>query len=412
MLKLIFSRLPTERSQAIGSAVFYGTILSNTIIIGLAASVLVSSFDWQVIYYVLIGFEILSLIIILFLLNANSGSKKFPLYQIDWTGGVIFAHAAISSAYLLIYGSKYYWFTDARICIAAGIAFSCIFIFIYRQMRIKRPLIDLKVVFRKEVLIGLCLLGIYYGSKDSINLLYNYAASILRWDSLQVMTLGTVNLAAMVISLTIVTRYMLRKRHGARGYIVLGFMMMGGYAVYTHYLLTPDLAFTDLIIPVIMQGAASGLLFVPIIIFILSAAPATSGTSGLVAATYSRFIGSLNSIAGYYYLQLYFNRYFRQDAVAQLTGENQLLNDFLRNSTQIFSGNGFTTAQAALLTSVNLNRTLEQQTQLLSMRSIFKILGILQFIIAIMVFCLPSLNRVYIHWSKSMFGALKRAKNS
>ncbi len=87
---------------------------------------------------------------------------------------------------------------------------------------------------------------------------------------------------------------------------------MGAFNMWMSFLLTPDLSFTDLLLPVFVQGAASGLLFVPIMIFVLSSAPASTGITGLVIAACTRFTATLNSFAGFYNLQLYFNQYFKE----------------------------------------------------------------------------------------------------
>jgi MFS transporter, DHA2 family, multidrug resistance protein len=107
-LLLVFSRLPSDRAKTIAPAVFYGTLLSNTVLIALVAGVVVESADWKITYYYLIMFQLLTVMISLLMLKRSSVHKRYPLYQIDWGGMVIFAFSALAFAYTIVYGSKYY----------------------------------------------------------------------------------------------------------------------------------------------------------------------------------------------------------------------------------------------------------------------------------------------------------------
>jgi DHA2 family multidrug resistance protein len=401
-LILIFTRLQSERAQAIGSAVFYGTILANTVLIGLVAAIIVNSADWKNIYYYLMGFQIVTLAITILSLKRSSGHKPYPLHQIDWAGFIIFSCSAIAFAYTMIYGSKYYWFNDHRILVAALSTVCGILLFLYRQSIIKRPLIHLKAFKYRNFWVGLCLLAIYYGSKDTINLVYNYTGGVLKWSTLQVISLALCNIGAMVISLTISTRLTLAKRHSTKGFLVTGFLLMAGYNVWIYFTMTPDLSFTDLIFPVMLQGAASGLLFVPIIIFTVSSLPTETGTTGLVVAAYTRFMASLVSIAGFYNLQLFYNQHFKEGFLGHLTSDNTITAERLKNYQAAYMMKGFSTNQAAALANSALNQNLMQQTQLLTYRAVFISIALLLFAIALIILMIPAMNKTFLHWNRRM----------
>lgn len=403
VLTLIFTRLQTERMQAIGSAVFYGTILGNTVAIGLVSSILVQSMDWRNTYLALISFQLIILVVVLILLRRRNGIKKFPLYQLDWQGAIIFALAAISIAYSIIYGSKYYWLNDSRIRLSMLSCLVSFSLFIYRQLSIKRPLIHLEILTRKNVLIGLSLLAIYYGGKDTINLVYGYAGGVLKWDPRQVMMLGVCNVTAMVLSLTFSTRLMLARRHSARIYMIAGFLVMGAYNLWIYFIMAADLSFYDLVFPVSMQGVASGLLFVPLIIFIVSSAPPKTGTTGIVVAAYARFLSSLNAVAGFYNLQLYFNQYFKLGTLSNLVPENYLLSEKVNQYKQLYLSKGFSANQANSMASAAMGQSIGLQSQLLTYRAVFMVIAIIMLTAMVLILLVPMLNKTYIHWNRRMF---------
>ncbi|UKT66002.1 MFS transporter [Pedobacter mucosus] len=410
ILTLIFTRLHSERMQAIGSAVFYGTILGNTVAIGLVGALVVNVTDWRQTYIILILFQTFILLIILVMLRGSNGVKKYPLFQIDWQGAVIFGFAAVSFAYTLIYGSKYYWLGDMRIRYSLLIFVVSLSLFIYRQLSLKRPLIHLTILTKKNVLLGLTLLAIYYGGKDTINLVYGYTINVLKWDSLQVMFLGCCNVGAMILSLTLSTRLMLAKRHSARIYMIAGFLVMGIYNLWIYQIITPDLSFFDLLFPICLQGIASGLLFVPLIIFILSSAPPQTGTTGIVVAAYARFMSSLNSIAGFYNLQLYYNQYFKLSSLGNLVPENYKLSEQMSQYKQLYLSKGFSVDQAGTLASSALGQSIGIQSQLLTFRAIFIIIAIVMLVAMSLVLFVPMLNKTYLHWNRKMFTQPEKSK--
>jgi DHA2 family multidrug resistance protein len=401
-LHLIISRLPSDRVQTIAPAVFYGTMLSNTVLIGLVAGVVVESADWRSTYYYLILFQLMMMLMVVLMLRRSAGHRPYPLYQIDWAGMLLFACAALALAYITIYGSKYYWFTDRRICYGAAAAVIGITFFLYRQHSAKRPAINLRVFRSPNFVMGVGLLAIYYGSKDSVNLIFNYTGGVLKWSTLQVIELGACNMAGMVGLLIFSSRMLLTKNLTIRALLIAGFALMGAFNLWMYFLLTPDLGFSDLLLPVLMQGAASGLLFVPIMIFVLSSAPEDTGASGLVIAAYTRFIATLHSIAGFYNLQLYYNQYFREKFLPYLTPESPVMAERLSYYRSVFTSKGFTLEQAATIADAAIGQTLTQQSQLLTNRALFMLFAIISLVLVLLIVTIPAMYQTILHWKQRL----------
>lgn len=392
-LLLIFSRLPPERVQTIAPAVFYGTMLSNTVLIGLLAGVVVESADWKMTYHYLILFQILTVLIVLLMLRKQAGHRRYPLYQIDWFGMIILACSALALAYTIIYGSRYYWLADLRI--RSSICFTVVgsLLFLYRQHMLKRPLIHLSVFSSRNFVTGVCLLAIYYGSKDSVNLIYNYAGATLGWSMLQVIELGLCNLTGMVALLIICIRLILVKKISINVLLITGFAAMGTFNLWMSFLFTPDLSFANLVLPVFLHGAASGILFVPLMIYVLTSAPKHTGTTGLVIAAYTRFTATLNSMTGFYDLQLYFNQYFKTGFARHLTADNINTMERLSAFRLFYTSKGFSSEQASNLAYSGIWRSVTQQSQFLTNRSMFMTFAILMFTIVILLTVVPAIKK-------------------
>ncbi len=371
MLTLISNYLTLEYKQVIGSSIFYGTVLSSAVLIGLVAGQVTINSNFVNLYNYLIIFQVITLVIVLLGFNAKSGIRPYPLYQIDFTGAVFFMLGAIAMAYTIIYGSKYYWLTDNRIVLAAAITIIGLILYLWRELTVKRPLVDLKVFKYCNFWIGLILLALYYGMKESINLIFGYSASVLQWSEPQVITLGLVNIAGLIVFMVISAAILLKRRDVTLGFVVCGFGMLLLYQLWMYFIFTPDLSFGDLILPLFFQGAASGILFVPIMIFTLNSVPQNTGITALAMAACARFITLLNSGAGFYNLQLYYNQLYRESFLAHLTGDDQPTAERLASFKQLFLAKGYSADQANVLANISLSKSLGIQGQLLTDKAVF-----------------------------------------
>jgi DHA2 family multidrug resistance protein len=313
----------------------------------------------------------------------------------------------LALAYTIIYGSRYYWFADARIRYSAFVTVIGASLFFYRQHLVKRPVIHPGVFKSRNFVIGVCLLAIYYGSKDSVNLIYNYAGGVLKWSTLQVIILSLCNLAGIGSLLVFSIRLMLAKKVTIKVLLVAGFGLMGAFNIWMYFILTPDLSYTDLLLPVFLQGAASGLLFVPLMIYVLSSAPGYTGTSALVIAAFTRFTATLNSFAGFYNLQLYYNQYFKEGFLSYLTPENQNMIVRLNTYRSLYASKGFSSEQASSLANANIWQSLTQQSQLLTNRAVFMTFAILLLALAVLITIIPAIGKTVRHWNKSMLPPLR-----
>lgn len=408
MVGLIYSRLKTEHMQAIGSTVFYGSIFSNGVLIGIISAMVITTSDWTATYLYSIIFQIFTLFIVVLTLRAKSGHKSYPLYRIDWIGSVLFTTTFAALTYTMVYGSRYYWFQDQRIGTSSIIAMSSAVLFIYRQISIRRPLVDLSIFKSRNFVIGLLLLAVYYGFKDSINLIYSYTGSVLQWNPQQLMLLGLCNVAGLLSFMILSAQLMIRKRHSTKGFLLAGFSVMVIYHIWVYLILTPDLSFSNLIPPVFLQGASSGLLFVPIVIFTLSSAPKHTGTTGIVIAACTRFTATLNSVAGFYNLQLFFNKQHRLGMLNRISEIDFQTTGRLESSVQLFRSKGYTTEQATALAYNSIGRAIDVQSQLLTNRSVFILIAIILCIVLLLVLILPFLSETVLRFNKRMFTLVRK----
>ncbi|RFZ91168.1 MFS transporter [Mucilaginibacter conchicola] len=369
--------LKTEHRQVIPSVLLYGSVLANTVIIGMVASNVSLTADFQHLYYYIILFLLISLVIIMTGFKSRTDRHLYPLWQIDWVGAVFFVTAAVAFAYTIIYGSKFYWLADHRIRLSVLITVVSVFLYILREYSIKRPLIQVRTLLNPKIWLGLLLLAVYYGMKESINLLFGYTGGVLQWSPSQTMELGLFNLAGLILFMVLSTALLFRKPGFFPGFLFIGFALLLVYHLWVYLIMTPDLAFGDLIVPVFMQGAASGMMLVPIVVFIIRTATPAAGYTGLVIGAYARFTALLNASAGFYNLQLYYNQIYKESFLIRITGTDQQTAERLDSFKQLYLTKGYVPEQAAALANGALGRLIGTQTQLLTIRAVFMQLSVI-----------------------------------
>ncbi|MEH6680278.1 MAG: MFS transporter [Sediminicola sp.] len=402
LLIVILSALPEKSRMVVGVSSFFGLLLSVGIIVGIAATWVVERMDWTSLYYFLMALQIFSIIFCFLVFKGKSLHRRVPLYQIDYLGAILFVAFSFSLAYTFIYGPKYYWFEDISIQFSGFCAIFSLIFFLIHQNGLKRPSIDIKVFKYKKFWFGLLLLMVFFGIKDTINLVYGYAAGILGWSPTEIVSLGLFNVLGVIISTYIAAKVVLAKKHHLPKLLLTGFSLLLFYHfwIYTH--LTPDLSYTNLVFPVFTQGFASGLLFAPIIMLCMASVPTSTGMTGIVVCACGRFIASLNSVAGFYTLQENYKQQFKMGLLENVTfnfKESILRNDMYRNYISLSSLNKETAYEVA---DALLQKNIAIQIQLLTNRAIFQVSI---YIVAIAILALITFAVVNSYFSKKKAAA-------
>jgi len=398
MLTLIFTRLHDHKKQAVGYSVFYGTLLGSSVVAGAPSAWVIDNMDWRMIYYIVIVMQVISIIIVFFIFTKERQHRQVPLYQIDWKAYVVMASGMLCVAYFMVYGPKQYWFQDKSITYCFMLMVFLLFMFVYRQVKSKRPIIHFSIFKSKKFITGLFLLAFFYGLKDTINLVYSYISTVTQWANYQYIELAMVNISGMALAMYAASQLVMRKKHSIHFFLVTGFGFMLAFNLWMYCIISTDLAFSDLVIPIFLQGAASGMLFVPIATYILSHVPVNTGLSGSLVAGHVRFFTTLNSFAGYYTLQLFYNQHYKEQFLAHLTPYDMAYTNADNATVQAFIAKGYNAQDAALAARASIMKQVSIQSQLLTSQTIFLIVAaVLATIIAVVLiapFVKWALNRL------------------
>ncbi|MBO9198672.1 MULTISPECIES: MFS transporter [Niastella] len=394
ILIVLFTTLPEPNRMLVGVSLFFSLILTCGVLIGIGASWVVLRANWTEIYYGLIALQVMAILLCICIFKARPAMKPYPLYQIDWSGGIIFMFGAAATLYVMVYGPKRYWFADPAIRNTAIFAIVSLTLFLFRQASLKRPLVHLSVFKFGKFIFAIFLMLLFWGIKDSINLIYGYSVMVLGWNSADVVNSGLFNIAGVIVATFIAVKVIMRNKQNLPKLLLFGFAIMFYYHLLVYRHLTPDLSFAELCFPIFVHGFACGLLFVPVSVFCIAAVPQSTGMTGIVICTYTRFIATLNSIAGYYTLQLNYNQQFKESFLSKLTPENGLVTQRQELYKGLFVSKGYTPGEAAGISNMLLAKSLSIQSQLLTLRAIFLIGAIVMALVFAILLTFAVVNKV------------------
>jgi Major Facilitator Superfamily. len=350
VLQLIFPRLQSMRGRIIAYSLLYGCIQISAPFYSIYSSIILHYYDFNCLFYGPIMMLVLLTLLVLVTMNGNARfTKKIPLYQVDWTGYLLYVSFILILGYILVYGRQLGWFDNPYIVSLSLLNLTLLVLFIVRQLKVKRPLIKLKVFKVRNFIIGLFLLIVFYFFKGSTGLAYGYLENILGNHPLSTVPIWLAVIAGTALSMFVTSRFILM------GFkliwiILVGLGIMALYYIYMLSFISVQGTSVDFILPMFIYGIATGTLFVPIVSFTTSSVPPETAVNASLVGIFARFVGFTGSLAFNNELQLLTKSTFREKLRETLTDINPQLsltlhdiqNQYLNAGRDQFTANDLT----------------------------------------------------------------------
>lgn len=362
-LTLMFNRLHTERSKEIAYSVVYCVLLCIIPLTTVITAAIIDAFDYNVIYKCAIYSYIPGAVLLFVIMNNVRLSKKLPLYRLDWGSFIIYTTGLCLIGYVLIYGQQYNWLDDVRIWARLIAILLLALLFILRQLNLKKPYIYLAAFRQPKFVLGTVLLFLFYIIRGSFGITTSFMGTVLGLDPIHVGYLLIYNIAGIILSVIIASRWVLLKKP-TRLIFIAGFFVLLVFHVWMSYLFTTQVDPGDIIIPLILQGMGAGMLMVPIILFIISNTPKQFGNTGSAVGIFVRFLGFSASIALINFFQLFGQQNHYNRLQDQLTSLNANAAQRLSAYQQGLISRGVLPDQAVKIANGLLNKSIVTQSQL------------------------------------------------
>ncbi|WP_330746049.1 MFS transporter [Chryseobacterium sp. CP-77] len=400
VLQLIFPRLHSTRARIIAYSLLYGSIQIAVPFYSIYSSIVLYFYDFNRLFYGLVMILILLALVVLVTMNGKARfTRKIPLYQVDWAGYLFYGSFILILGYILVYGRQSGWYDSPVIILLTLCNITILALFVARELKLKRPLINLQIFRAKNFVIGLLLLFLFYIFKGSTGLAYGYLEAILGNDPLSTIPIWIAVIAGTTVGMFVTSRLILMGFNLIR-IIIAGFGFMALYYVYMLIFVSVQGETADFILPMLIYGAATGVLFVPIVSFTTSAAPPKIAGNASLIGILARFVGFSASLAVNNELQLFTKSAVREKFRETLTETNTQLPVSLMDIQNQYmnAGNDVYTAKAA--SAAQFNALIRQQVLARATRDYYDwmLLGIVCVMIMLLLF--PKIQQVLLRLRK------------
>src|SRR6476620_8440373 len=288
---IITESYPVEKrgmAQAIyGMGVIVGPTLGPPL-----GGYLVDHFSWPYIFYINVPIGIIAALLTLSFVRSPKYGEKLKANQVDWIGIGLLSAFIGSLQYILEHGQQDDWFNDSTITTLAIVSFFGLFLFIWRELTYKHPIVNLSVLKDSNLKVGVIMSFIMgFGLYGTTFIVPIYTQSILGWTATDAGLLLVPSSITVAIFMPIIGR-MIQNGVPQTYLVALGFLSFFIFTYWMHIEMTPDTGTEHLFWPLIVRGVGLGLLFVPITTLSLS------GLKGKSIGEGAAFTGMMRQLGG------------------------------------------------------------------------------------------------------------------
>ncbi|MBC9932055.1 DHA2 family efflux MFS transporter permease subunit [Chitinophaga qingshengii] len=375
---IVFNQFPKDKqhvaSAIFGIGVFVGPTIGPTL-----GGYITEYYSWPWIFYINVPIGILVAFICFLLLDEPPRSTHQP--RIDWTGILLLAAGVSALQTVLERGETDDWFEAAYITWLTVIAVLGIGFFIWWELRIAHPVVNLRVLKSRNLSIGAVLTFVSgTGMFASVFLTPVFAQRLLYFTPLQTGMLLLPGAFLAIGGLVISAR--LLQRGLSPVFLILAGMGMFIFFSWQMSQLNQNAGAGAISQSLIWRGMGLALITVPLTTLAVSSLPPADIPQGAALNNMMRQLGGSFGIA---LINTYLskrNAQHRYDLVSHLNTSDPQVYNRLHGYTQYFQGKGASSSHAHQQALQLLDHGITRQGMLLSFSDAYLVMGLV-FLVAL-----------------------------
>jgi len=314
------------------------------------------------------------------------------IQSVDFAGIVLLSLCLIGMQVVLERGQEEQWFESTLIIWWTAITVFCLAALVVWELRCKEPVVNLRVLKNKNLLLG-SFMGLIFGVSlfGTTFILPQFTQNILGYDALD----SGLVLAprAVVLLLAMPLAGWAYKRAGARALVLFGV----GVIVWSYYELTQlsvQAGFYDLVPSLLIMGLGMPFMFVPLSTVSLSTIDRSLMTDASSFYTLARRVGGN---IGYSLVAVLLDRgvtVHRLRLADHISGLSQTTQQTLSAMTKALEAAGATAFQASKLSMALMEKNVVRQATMLAYNDISYIFGCLVLILIPLACLLPGKTKI------------------
>jgi DHA2 family multidrug resistance protein len=376
---ILFDVFPLkERGQAMaifGMGVMVGPTLGPTL-----GGWITDNYSWPWIFYINLPLGIMAAMLTWRFVPEPFHATGEQVDHVDWLGLVLLIAGIGALQIMLERGEARDWFDSTEIRTEAVIAAFSIVGFVWHELRVRHPVVDLRILKNRQlaagVVFGLTLGFALYASVFALPVFLQTQLGYTAWDTGKVILPGAI---ASAVTMAVTGR--ITGKMDARHLILTGVGLFF-WAMWMHYHFTLDIGMHDLLLPMILRGVGLGLIFVPLTQVAVADLRPQQLAQGTGLFNLSRQLGGSFGIAVAATLLSRFTEQSREALRAHLSTGNPATTAWLQSVTRRMLQLGGTMQEAQDRALHLLGLRLEQQASVIAFEKVFLVMGV-TFVVAL-----------------------------
>jgi DHA2 family multidrug resistance protein len=348
---------------------------------------LTDAISWQWIFLINIPIGVTASILSSIYVFDSKTSRKDK--AIDWMG-ILFLIIGIGALqYVLEEGQTDDWFESNSIRLFTALTVVGCALFIWWELRVKNPVVNLRVLRHRSVALGSALnlvfgIGIY----APLFLFPLFAQTVLGWSASQT---GLMLLPGAIMSAVCIAASgrLMSKGVSPKLFITAGFCCFIVFSIMM-YFSSSDSGFRNFDVPHLLRGMTNGLILTPIAVLSLAGLKGNDIAQSAGITNMIRQLGGAVGVAIANILLAQKNPLHRIDLLGNISEYNTVAQERAAFVTQGLMNNGLSAEQAHDATVKILDITVNRQTAVLSFNESFFIFGLIFLVTMPLIFMIKS----------------------
>ncbi len=359
-LSLMFTRLHSERAREISFSVFFGMLICVLPFTNLVTADLIDSYNFNLVYK----------------------GALFSYLPCLWQSFLFWSIMLVLLGYITIYGQEYYWLEDSRIFYSAVAIVVSTLVYIMRQRVLKRPYLNLEIFRFRNFKFAIFLIFILYVCRFAANITNSFFAGVIKLDPIHISYVNTINLLGLILGI-IISCVMILQKMNIRFIWFPGFILLLAFHVMMYFLFATEANENNFYAP----------LFMPTIVYAISAVPVASGPSATSICSTMGYVGFCISAALINFCELYEKSRHYNAFQDHLTKIDQFAVHALSLRSSNLLSKGLSLKQSAKGASKQLVSAVNQQIQIRFAMDYYELMSIMLIITLLLIALFPYLNR-------------------
>jgi MFS transporter, DHA2 family, multidrug resistance protein len=369
---ILYDVFPTDQrgtAMAIfGVGVMVGPTLGPTI-----GGWITDNYSWPWIFYVNLPIGAIAAMLTWHLVpEPEHEAPQSPV--VDWAGLGFLIVGVGSLQTMLERGESQDWLASREIKAYAAMTVIGLMLFVWRELRCRHPMVDLRVLVNRQLAAGTVFAFVFgsalYAGNFALPVFLQNLLNHTAWDTGLVLLPG-----ALASALGMAVGGKLSARSDARLFIAAG-SALWCWALWEHSLFTTEIGLQDTLWPIILRGAALGIIFVPLANATVADLRPDQMAQGTGLFNLMRQLGGSVGIALTSTFLSHYTAEGRQALVTHLSPERPEVREWLERVTLGALQRGGTLAEAQQRAEGLLANVVERQATMLAFERLFLLMGL------------------------------------